>query len=151
MREIHIPPPDRPARPRDPYVQADPLTMAWERVTRDACELATLHQQARIQPVPAFFSPSGRRKDRIWVPSWVIVPYQPKQRVYVDTPDGRAMGTTTTPEVMGLALLTDGSLYQFQVVRGQPMLTVALREAMPATPPPHELFAAAARRILDRG
>jgi hypothetical protein len=146
-RERQTPP---PARPRDPYaVPVDPLVAAWEGVQRDATDLVALYQQARMAPTPAFFSPTGRRKDRIWIPSWFLIPFQPSQRVYVNTPDGRAMGTTTTPEVPGLALLVDAALYQYRLVRAQPMLMTPLRQATPNSPPPHSFFAAAARRIVS--
>lgn len=133
---------------RDPAaVRAQQLAMAWQRVARDASQLTACYLQAGVATVPAYHSPTGHRRDRVWFPVWLLSAYQPRRKEYVETVDGRALGITTLPEMPGIALLADATLSEYVVVRRHPMLTQALRQARPDTPPSHAMFVALMGRV----
>ena len=148
-----LPHPIPPARPTSGHPgdaqRRHRLAAAWQRVARDACELVAIYQQAQAPAVPAFMQPpSGRHGERVRLAVWLLSAYQPSRRVYTETIDGRVCGTTTTPEVPGIALAADGMLYQYRLVKHHPMLTIPLHQATPNSPPSHDTFAALAARAL---
>jgi hypothetical protein len=129
--------------------RARQLRVAWQRVARDGYELAALLQRAGVATQPAYVELTGRR-DRVRLSVWLLSSYRRAKRVYVNNIDGRAMGTTMAPEVPGVALLLDGSLSQYRLVRRRPRLTVPLQQATPDDPPSHAVFAALAAGALGR-
>lgn len=127
------------------------LAMAWRRVDRQARDLVTLYERVRVPTTQAFVeAATGRRKDRLWLAVWLLSRYEPTRRAYMETMDGRACGTTTVPEIMGVALLVDGELCQYRLVKGHAMLTMPLRQATPESPPATKVFEALAARALGR-
>ena len=118
------------------------LAIAWDRVARDARLLVAAYERTRVATASAYHSPTGQRRDRVWFPVWLLTAHQPRRKGHVDTVDGRAIGTTTLPEVPGIALLADACLTEFVLVKRDPMLTVPLRQARPGSPPPHAMFVA---------
>lgn len=127
------------------------LAMAWQRVDRNARELVRLYQRVRVPMTRAFVEASeGRRKERLWFEVWLLSRHEPARRTYLETMNGRACGTTTVPEVPGVALLADGKLYQYRLVKKHPMLTAPLNQAAPESPPGVEVFEGLAARALRR-
>lgn len=118
------------------------LAMAWDQAARDARQLVVAYRQAGVPTIPAFYSPTGHRRDRVWMPVWPLVDYQPRRSEYLNTVDGRAFGTTTVAEVPGIALLPDGALSEYVMAKRHPMLTVPLRQARPNNPPSYATLAA---------
>jgi hypothetical protein len=151
IRDIRHPATGRRARADDADTEHDrQLRVAWQRVARDAYELAALYQRAGLPTQPASVELTGRRRDRAWISVWLLSGYQRARRVYVDNVDGRVMGTTSAPAVPGVALLPDGSLCQYRLVKRRPVLTIPLQQATPGSPPSHAVFAALAATALGR-
>ena len=151
FRDYRQPATGRHAQADDADTERDrQLYMAWQRVARDAYELAALYQRAGVPTRPASVDLTGRRRDRILIAVWLLSSYRRAKRVYVNNIDGRAMGTTMAPEVPGVALLADGSLSQYRLVKRRPVLTIPLQQATPGDPPPHAAFAALAADVLGR-
>src|SRR5215510_2565134 len=81
------------------------LALAWDRVAHEARQLVGAFRRAGVPTVLAYHSSTGRRRDRVWLPVWPRVEFQPRHTQYLNTADGRAFGTTTVAEAPGIALL----------------------------------------------
>jgi hypothetical protein len=127
------------------------LAMAWRQADRYARALAHLYQRTEMPMTPAFVeSHPDRRRARVWFAVWLLSRFEPAKRVYTETLDGRARGTTMTPEVPGVALLPDGQLVQYRLVKRHPMLTVPLQQARPESPPGYEVFRSLGAKAMGR-
>jgi hypothetical protein len=127
------------------------IAAAWERVSEDARHLAELYQRAGVPTRPAFVDTTGRRRDRAWFSVWFLTQYRPARRAYVETMDGRVANTAVISAVPGVAMLADGSLHLYRLVRWRPMLMVSLRRATPHAPPSRALFAMLSAQVPGRG
>ena len=125
-----------PTRPGDGHARY--LQAAWQRVARDAEHLASVSEQARMPTQPALDG------DRGSVPVWLLTAYRPARRVRPRW--GWRARTETIPEVPGIALGPDATLFAYVLAKGRPRLTAPLCDAKPSAPPPHAMFTELAAR-----
>jgi hypothetical protein len=130
------------AQPGDGHARY--LQVAWQRVARDAEDLASVYAQARVPTVPATSSLATFDSDQVSVPVWMLTAYRPGRRVRSRW--GWRGRTETIPEIAGIALGADATLFAYVLVKGRPMLTAELRDAKPGAPPSHAMFAELAAR-----
>src|SRR5690348_14538166 len=124
------------AQPGDGYARY--LHAAWQRVARDAEQLASIYAQARAPTVPASSSLTALDSDQVSVAVWMLTADRPGRRIRSRW--GWRRRAETIPEVAGIALGADATLFAYVLVKGRPMITAELLDAKPDAPPSHAMF-----------